>query len=438
MPLQAHTLHTHTFYTHTSTHISHTFHTHFTHISRTFHTHFTHISQTFHRHFTHISHTFHTHFTHISHTFHAQRILGPERAKGAHNCYPSIPHDMLGGMGKQGCALADVCYRCGGGNVNCKWQSITHLCKPRRADIAPWLLAIQDAQLAGKDLPSKLSQEMDTKCVFVCGLGRVLQHNSIAMVEAGIIGHVSRSGPHYRIVIRGNLGHAFIFCGDENHKNSFLEDTKMPGSSWGSIVVCNWRLGVKANNGEHYRHAGTGAARPAVAAVTVPSSPVTQPINQTDADLEALHSMAQRVQAPVGGGYGVARQVIRVGVPEAMVEDMSARNFDWARVSKFIVLQPGGMSRIFSLCGTYSGRQINMITEHEEGGANSDNRTVVLNHLMSRGHRHRVATKRDDAAAAAHNQLDTTMSQSDGTYMHHRFVHTPIATSHTTSHDPLC
>jgi len=60
------------FATHTHfTHISHTFHTHFTHITCLFatHTHFTHISHTFHIYFTHIPHTFHIQFTHISHTF---------------------------------------------------------------------------------------------------------------------------------------------------------------------------------------------------------------------------------------------------------------------------------------------------------------------------------------------------------------------------------
>jgi len=65
------------FATHTHfTHISHTFHTHFTHITCLFatHTHFTHISHTFHIYFTHIPHTFHIQFTHISHTFHTHYL----------------------------------------------------------------------------------------------------------------------------------------------------------------------------------------------------------------------------------------------------------------------------------------------------------------------------------------------------------------------------
>jgi len=152
-------------------------------------------------------------------------------------------------MGTQVCTMADVCYKCGGGNVTCKWQTTARLCKPSRAETAPWLLAIQDAKLAGTDLPSKLSLEMDAKCAFVCGLGRVLKHNPIDMVEAGIIGHARRWDPLSRIVMRVRSGHAFIFFDHVSRMNSFLQDAAVSGSSWGSIAVCNSLLGVKPYSG---------------------------------------------------------------------------------------------------------------------------------------------------------------------------------------------
>jgi len=163
---------------------------------------------------------------------------------------------------------------------------------------------------------------MDSKCVFVCGIGKVLMRNRIDQIEAGIIGHVRRWGPNYRIVIRVDSGHAFIFFEYESHKNAF---------------------------------------------------------------------------------------------------------------------------------------------SHEEGGTNSSNRTIVLTHLKSPGHRSRVATKRAHAAAAARSQCDTSISQSDegivyslptapstspapsalsqaplrGTYMHHRIVQHATPLLRVTQHRML-
>jgi len=177
--------------------------------------------------------------------------------------------------------------------------------------------------------------------------------------------------------------------------------------------------------------------------------------------------MALRVHVPVGGGYGAARQVVRAGVPDFMAEDMINCDFEWARANSFMILQADGMSRICSLCGSFQNRKTHMATAHEEGGKNSRNKTIVLAHLVSSGHRARVATKRADAAAAARSQSDTIISQSGegivyslptapltspapsalsqaplrGTFMHHSIVQhaTPLphVTQHTTPHAPM-
>jgi len=286
--------------------------------------------------------------------------------------------------------------------------------------------------MASTSLPSSRWQWT----AFVFGLDRVLQHNSIDMVEAGIIGHARRWDPQSRVVMRVRQGHAFIFFDDANLRDSFLHDAAVRGSSWGSIAVCNSKLGVKPFSGQHWSDTASGAARQA--AVELPSSPVTQPTNQTGIALGAMQAMAQRVRTPVGGGYGAARQVVRVRVADAVVEDMSACNFDWPRANLFLKLQSDGMSRVCSLCGMYKSRPINMVTQHEQGGANNANRRVCLQHLIGSGHRGRVAIKQAHAAAAASGQQDATMSQSDGTYMQRSIVHTPIATSHTSPHVSLC
>jgi len=113
----------------------------------------------------------------------------------------------------------------------------------------------------------------------------------------------------------------------------------------------------------------------------------------------------------------MARQVVRVGVAAAsmvedtsMVEDMNASNFTWARANLFLNLQPGGMSRVCSLCGLYQNKPINMKKAHEDGGANSENRQACLMHCNKLGHRNRLATKRAHEAAAASGSV----GQSDG------------------------
>jgi len=95
------------------------------------------------------------------------RVLGGGRAKGAHNCLPAMKCDTLEIMGSQACMLADQCYKCGGGNINCQWQTSGGLCKPSRAQTAPWLLDLQDAKQDGIDLPSKLSLAMDCLCFWL-------------------------------------------------------------------------------------------------------------------------------------------------------------------------------------------------------------------------------------------------------------------------------
>jgi len=203
---------------------------------------------------------------------------------------------------------------------------------------------------------------MDSKCVFVCGIGKVLMRNRIDLIEAGIIGHVRRWGPNYRIVIRVDSGHGFIFFEYESHKDAFLDEARATDSSWGFITVCNSQLGVKPYSGKHYRGAATEVDRVSVPAVVLPATPIMQQTHQAGTVLGALHSMAQRVQVPVGEGYGAARQVVRAGVPDFMAEDMIFCDFDWARANSFMILQPDGMSRICSLCGTYKDRKINMAT----------------------------------------------------------------------------
>ena len=364
--------------------------------------------------------------------------LGPGVAKGAHNCLATIPWQLLRAMRAQTCAIRDLCYSCGGGYANCRRQSAGGACN--RADTAPWLLDMKDCELARIDLPSKLSLEMDKRCVFVCGLGDgVLNNNPIAKVEAGIIGHVRPWGDNYRVVMRVEVGHAFIFFEHESQMNAFLGKAARRDSAWGAIAVCNYQLGVQPYSGKCYSGSRNGIDRPTSAAVMVPSMPVTQPTQPAGAGLSALNSMAQRVHTPVGGGYGMARQVVRVGVAaDAIVEDMTADNFTWAQANLFLQLQPKGMSRVCSLCGQFNNRTISMKTAHEEGGANIDNRKVCLQHCYKLAHRDRVATKRAHAAAAAIGQTGATMSQSDGTSLLHRIVCTPIATSHTSPHDSLC
>jgi len=343
--------------------------------------------------------------------------------------------DTLGFMGSQACMLSDECYKCGGGNINCQWQTSGGLCKPSRAQTAPWLLDLQDGQRAGTDLPSKLSLAMDTKCVFVCGLGRVLPHHSIDMVEAGIIRHACRWDPQSRLVVRVRQGHAFIFFHHANQRDSFLHDAAVRGTAWGSITVCNNKLGVKSFSADHWNGSAHGAA--SRAAIEVPSSPVAQPTNPPGTAFGAMQAMAQRVHTPVGGGYGTARQVVRVVVDDAVLEDMTARNFDWSRANVFLKLQPDGMSRVCSLCGSGT-LPIRMPMQHEEGGANKENRRACLIHLYKLGHTARVAAKQASLAATTGGQQDANMGQSDGTYMLHSIVHTRIATSHSLPHDPLC
>jgi len=310
---------------------------------------------------------------------------------------------------------------------------------------------MQDYEVARIDLPSQLSLEMDKRCVFVVGLGEgVLDVNPIAKVEAGIIGHVRPWCDNYRVVMRVQLGHAFIFFENASQKKAFLGKAEQPDSAWGCIAVCGYRLGVQSYGRKYSAGVRNVITHPAVAAVAIPSTPVTQPTQLAGAGLSALNSAAQRVHSPVGGGYGMARQVtqptqlvgtglsalnsaaqrvhspvgggygmarqvVRVGVAAAsMVEDMNASNFTWARANLFLKLQPGGMSRVCSLCGLYRNKPLNMKKAHEDGGANSENRQACLFHCYKLGHLTRLATKRAHEAAAASGRQDGSVGQSDG------------------------
>ena len=93
--------------------------------------------------------------------------LGPGVAKGAHNCLAVIPWESLGAMRAQTCAIHNLCYRCGAVYANCTGYRTRAICNPSRADIAPWLLEMQDCEVARIDLPSQLSVEMDKRCVLV-------------------------------------------------------------------------------------------------------------------------------------------------------------------------------------------------------------------------------------------------------------------------------
>ena len=324
-------------------------------------------------------------------------------------------------MARYACTIANLCYDCGGGNVNCYFSIGGQRCIPSRENTAPWLLVMNDAVSAGIDLPSALSQEMNEKCVFVIGISRVLLRHNVAQIEADIMRQGRRYDLNPRVVIRGDGGHGFIFFQDKRHMDRFLTVSKAPGGTWGSISVCGTELGVRQYSREYYSPpvaqsgAGSQAACQDVPVVVVPAIAITQPNRQAGGSFGALHSMAHRLQIPVGEGQGAARQVVRLGIPAVtipdpsptMVEDMKAGDFDWARASTFLILQADGASYTCSLCGSYLKRTIQMATAHVEGGTNSLNRKIVLVHLMSVGHRRRVTEKLAQMAAAALSQSDT-------------------------------
>jgi len=141
-------------------------------------------------------------------------------------------------------------------------------------------------------------------------------------------------------------------------------------------------------------------ARQAGAAAVLPAVPIVHPTLQEAGVFDDLHAMAQSFQAPAGAVSNTARQVVRLGQTavniSVPVEDMGAHNFDWARVNKLMILQPDGMSRVCSLCGSFQGRTLKM----EAGGQNIVNRNKILRHLQGPGHRLKVDEQKGQMAAA--------------------------------------
>jgi len=150
--------------------------------------------------------------------------LGPERARGAHACLPSLKREEIEVMTRTAIHNADLCYNCGCDNC-------TELrCAPSPEDMAPWFRVMQDAISAGRDIPSGLSREMDDKCVFVNGLKPVLLRLNAARIEAELMTLARAQTPNPRVVVRGDLGHAFIFFGK-----------KLP---YGSLHECDWDTSI--------------------------------------------------------------------------------------------------------------------------------------------------------------------------------------------------
>jgi len=151
------------------------------------------------------------------------------------------------------------------------------------------MLAMHDAVLAGIDLSSALSKDMDVKCVFVFGLRRAIQENAVAQVEADIKQFVHHVDPNARTVVQGVGSAGFIFFQTARHMDVFLAAWTKPAH----ISVCVHRLGVRQYSTEHYgSHVARSVACPDDAGAALPAIEVTQPSCEAGGSVAALQAMA--------------------------------------------------------------------------------------------------------------------------------------------------
>ena len=325
-------------------------------------------------------------------------------------------------MIRQACCMGNLCCDCGGGNPICLWSVTGARCKASRKDIAPWMLAMRDAESAGVDLPSALTEVMDVKCVFVHGLRDAVREKTVARVETDINQLVHRVDPNARTVVTGTRSSGFIFFETTRLMDVFLDTWTRPADRWGHITVCGHLVGVRRYKTVHYgAHVTQAATRSEDAETAVPAIEVTQPSSDAGGGVATLQVVAHRLQHPIGAGEGASRQVVRrtrtevsspVPTPR-VVEDMTGHNFNWDEAGVFLELQPDGLSRKCLLCKRgatdrgYFGRPITMDTAHVEGGVNQANKSILLMHLRSPLHRRNVAIKLAAMAEAIKSQTAT-------------------------------
>jgi len=317
-------------------------------------------------------------------------------------------------MIRQACCIGNLCCDCGGGNPICLWSFTGARCKASRKDIAPWMLAMCDAESAGVDLPSALSKVMDVKCVFVYGLREAIHEQTVAQVETDINQLAHRVDPNARTVVTGIGSSGFIFFETARLMDVFLDAWTRPSDRWGHITVCGHRVGVRRYKTEFYgAHVTQAATIMEDAGTAVPAIEVTQASSDAGGAVAALQAVGHRLQQPIGAGQGASRQVVRrtrievsspVPTPR-VVEHITAQNFDWGQVVVLFELLPDGMSRKCLLCN--SGRPITMATAHVEGGANLANRRKLLVHLAAPPHRRNVDIKLAEMAEAIKSQTAT-------------------------------